>query len=565
MSTTTSIMAKVHQGILSKADRLFRNDDAGVWIELLQNARRAGATRVDVSIEENQTRPGTCNIMIHDNGAGISDFQTLLNLGGSGWDGETQIKEDPAGMGFFALCRSEVHVHSGNKVIDLSPAVFLGKGAAQMHEVAETVPGTRICFTRDSSKPALISSLQQVGEFCPTAVFLNGEQIAQHDFLDGALYREVIDGIEVGFATSFPQGWSAYRDKNWNFYGSRLEYAWPGIDGFFPPGQASPASLCARFNVFETSRVKLQLPDRRAIIEDEFLKAFLRKARAAAYRFFQKQERHGLPFKNWREAKELGIALPESARLLYMWHATPPDDGLEPLFDCPERKLLSNCNEVMLVANDVPDEHTLEGALNSGASLPNRLYKEEPQFAGYAWYDSLPKITDSVVVLDGIPYEEWRKGSHERPQQIDLKLTVADPAGSSHEIRLPALVHVDSSDGCDFVAVKQSPWDNDDMAGPFPVVDFLVNATFLASDDWGEADSWDTQHDAYEEDIERRVNAYFRGPRATLLAILRKAIEWEADHLATQLSVGEIRFTRKSEHDWHVELIDSQPSALRES
>jgi hypothetical protein len=33
VSTTISMMAKVHQGILAKADRLFRNDDAGVWVE----------------------------------------------------------------------------------------------------------------------------------------------------------------------------------------------------------------------------------------------------------------------------------------------------------------------------------------------------------------------------------------------------------------------------------------------------------------------------------------------------------------------------------------------------
>jgi len=98
------------------------------------------------------------------------------------------------------------------------------------------------------------------------------------------------------------------------------------------------------------------------------------------------------------------------------------------------------------------------------------------------------------------------------------------------------------------------------MAGPFSVVDFLVNATFLASDDWGEADSWETQHDAYEEDIERRVNAYFRGPRATLLAILRNAIEWEANRLATELNVGEIRFTRESEHQWDVQLVSRESS-----
>jgi hypothetical protein len=68
-----------------------------------------------------------------------------------------------------------------------------------------------------------------------------------------------------------------------------------------------------RFNVLQASRVKLQLPDRRAIIEDEFLTSFLSKARVAAYRFLQKQERHALPFRNWKEAKELGVLLPEAA------------------------------------------------------------------------------------------------------------------------------------------------------------------------------------------------------------------------------------------------------------
>jgi hypothetical protein len=126
----------------------------------LGRARRASAARVDVSIDESQSRPGTGTITIHDNGLGISDFQALLGLGGSGWEGETQIKEDPAGMGFFALCRSEVQVHSGNHRVHLSPDVFLGKDAAEIIEMAETIQGTRICFTGDSCKVALISSLQ---------------------------------------------------------------------------------------------------------------------------------------------------------------------------------------------------------------------------------------------------------------------------------------------------------------------------------------------------------------------------------------------------------------------
>ena len=43
------LRATISPSILSKADRLFRNDDRGIFTELLQNARMAGATRVEVT------------------------------------------------------------------------------------------------------------------------------------------------------------------------------------------------------------------------------------------------------------------------------------------------------------------------------------------------------------------------------------------------------------------------------------------------------------------------------------------------------------------------------------
>jgi hypothetical protein len=552
------ISAKVHEGILEKADRLFRNHDAGVWIELLQNARRAGATRVNVSFEESGAESGFCKVTIQDNGTGIEDFQNLLSLGASGWNEATQAKEDPAGMGFFSLCRSEVKVQSGNQSVVISPTVFLGKDAAEVQQTSEYVQGTRIRFTRESTKGALLTALENVAEFCPIAVFIDNRELPHHDFLDGALYRETIDGIEVGFATNFTYRYNTFRDLNWNFYGARIDHPVTPITGFLLPGTIAPVALHMRFTVLEASRVKLQLPDRRAIIEDEFLTSFLSKARAAAYRFLQKQERHALPFRNWKEAKELGISLPDAACLLYTWHATPLDDGIEPLFGYPEHGLLPSCDDVILVTASVPNEHTIEAAFHSGAALPGNLYKEEAQFAGYSWYDCLPQIVDSAVFLDGIPYEEWTKPEEDRPQRIEIVITLEESGNPSRQLHISALIHVDQSDGCSFVAVRQSPWDNDDLAGPFSVTDFLVCATFCASDDWGESDSWQTQKDAYDEDIERRVNAYFRGPKATLIAILRTAIEWEADRLAEQLGVVEIRFTRSTAHVWNAELIRSQ-------
>ena len=197
------VRATISPTILSKADRLFRNDDAGVFLELLQNARRAGATLVDISIEQLPGDGAGSRIIFHDNGRGIDDFQKLLTLGDSDWSIDVREIEDPAGMGFFSLCHSEVEVRSGSQQALLSREVFLGGAGAEVVSTEDHIPGTRIVFTRGSRTDSLVGVIRQVSEFCPVEVHVNGEAVTRHDFLEGADYREIIDGIEVGFGTSF--------------------------------------------------------------------------------------------------------------------------------------------------------------------------------------------------------------------------------------------------------------------------------------------------------------------------------------------------------------------------
>jgi hypothetical protein len=555
-----TICGRVNAAILDKADRLFRNDDAGIWTELLQNARRAGATTLDISIEELNPDRGPCRITVQDNGRGIENFQGLLTLGGSNWNPETHLREDPAGMGFFSLCRSEVEVRSGNRAVTITPAVFMGKCEAAVMDSCEFVPGTRLHFVRESTRSALIRALETVSEFCPLDVRVEGRPLPRHDFLEGAVYREAIDGIEVGFSTRFKWAWSSYRDANWNFYGSRIENSFAELTGLLPAKEHErPLTVFARFNVVDTGRVKLQLPDRRAIIEDEFLAAFHRKARAALYRFFQRQDCHVLPFRNWLEARELGVTLAEAACLLETWHAVPLDENIDPVFGYSERRLLADASNVFLVDRDLLDPFTLEGALHSGASLEGELYSDEPQFDGYSWYDRLPRVAGTRIFLDDVAWEDWSSPDGVRPTNIEVELTIEQADLPDRTLRVPALIHVDTkgTNELSFVAVRQSPWDRDELSGPFSVSDFLMAATFCASDDV-ESDSWDTQSEYYEEYIEREVNSYFRGPRASLIVILRKAISWEASRMAEQIGITEIRFKRSGNDQtgWQAELLE---------
>lgn len=552
------ITAAVHPRILEKTDRLFTNDDESVFVELIQNARRAGASSIELTIEEGKSGQANCTVTIHDNGQGIADFQDLLTLGGSGWSDDTQAREDPAGMGFFSLCRSEVQVASGHQSAKISPAVFSGKEVAEVQQTVEFVPGTRLRFNRSSGKQSLEAALRRATEFCPITVTLAGCPLPQHDFLEGALYREMIEGIEVGFAPSFTNAYHSYGDTNWNFYGARLKHPLPSVSGYLPPDTVCPGSLHVRCNVFDTGKVKLQLPDRRAIIEDEFFLEFQRKVRAAGYRFLETQSQHALPFRNWQEAKDLGVTLPEAAFLLTTWHAEPPDDGVDRLFGYPAQKLLSDIASVVLVSANVDDPFTFEGALESGARIEGQLYQENRSFVGYAWYDKLPRIVATVLLFDDVQSYDWSNPDKERPAKIEIDALVEQRGQPIRRLRLPTFLHVDCDEELRFVAVQNSPWDNDELKGPFSIADFLVMATFRSSEDV-EADSWQTQKEYWDEVVEREVNGYFRGPRATLLAMLHKAIEWEPDRLCETLGVVEIHFKREG-RVWNVALITAPSS-----
>lgn len=557
-----TIHARVGSGALDKADRLFRNDDTGTFVELLQNSRRAGATVVEVTITEPDPSALSSVVTIHDNGRGIQDFAQLLTLWESGWDQTTKTTEDPAGIGFYSLCRSGVEVSSGSQYSNITPKAFLGKASATVEQRDDCVSGTRLRFIRSGNLATLTSALRKAAEFYPIEVRLNGESLPRHDFLAGALHREVIDGVEIGFSTHFSHDMH-YRDENWNFYGARIHESFHSFAGVVPAAPAEgPQALYVRFNVLETGRIKLQLPDRRNVIQDEFFHQFCRKVRAAAYRWFQRQERHLLSFSEWKDAQDLGVELPEAACQLKTWSNLAHDEFAHAVFDEDRTEYVSDVRRVMIVDDDVANRHTLQGALHSGAKLEYILYRERREFSGYSWYDSLPRLVDIDVIVDGVSTADQQWNTKARPKKIELALSIERP-GEDHEVlKVPAFIHVESDEpgAISFVAVENSPWDNDQLNGSFDMADFLVYATFSY---WEEGDTWETQLDQHSRDVQQLVNEYFRGPRASLVALLNAALTPDIRHLADQLKVCGIRLNRQepSERSWEPELVgvDGQP------
>ena len=174
-----TIHAAVSSKILNKVDRMFSNRMTQIFIELIQNARRAGATLITVATLDS---PDGTVISFEDNGVGIDDFSKLLHLGDGNWDAETDRKEDPAGMGFFSLIHTGVRVLSNGMFAEITRESFLGKTAVEVQSTSlGPSQGTRLVFTRPAEKAHQVDSdLRAVSKYGLIDVVLNGVPVEHH-------------------------------------------------------------------------------------------------------------------------------------------------------------------------------------------------------------------------------------------------------------------------------------------------------------------------------------------------------------------------------------------------
>src|SRR3546814_3798528 len=92
MSLPATINSQVDPAAVTRVTRLFNNTLGDILSELIQNARRAGASAVDLKVID---ADGTAFLAIADDGAGIEDPSVILALGRSGWGDEIARREDP--------------------------------------------------------------------------------------------------------------------------------------------------------------------------------------------------------------------------------------------------------------------------------------------------------------------------------------------------------------------------------------------------------------------------------------------------------------------------------------
>ena len=168
-----TIQATVNPRLLTKANRLFTGTLEGRVIEILQNARRAGATQVSI------TNLPDGVVLVRDNGQGIDDFEKLLDLGGSGWDDALERSEDPAGVGLFCLAPMEVTVRSKGRIAVIHKDGWTGSPVRIITD-PEPCEGTILAFC---DEPWISSAVDLNAVFSGMEVTVDGTACPQAPFI----------------------------------------------------------------------------------------------------------------------------------------------------------------------------------------------------------------------------------------------------------------------------------------------------------------------------------------------------------------------------------------------
>ena len=512
----TTIRARVHDGAIDRVSRFFNASVADAAAELIQNSRRSGATRLDVATEA-MPEGGTV-VTVTDDGFGIADPAALLSFGESGWDAATAKREDPAGMGVYALSKRGCVISSRPATagrapmpgwrVELTPECFIGKQEARIVscEDAPLPSGTAISFRADQSREGIRAAFAAAARHCPLAVAVNGEAVERKSFLDGALHVERWQGLSFGvFDSRFP----GFNNSDLNFHGLTLSVCLPTMDTI----DGGTWSVCA--DVDACPELELVLPARREAVQTPFLDEMRKAARIAIYRAMRRADpTPALSHARFTSARKAGIDMPIAPAVLRPWR--PGIADIDDWRDTPDREPVRPDTLVMAVDAETQDQQCLWRAAER-AGIAGRLFEADTRLEGYAWYDALARVEGVRIDVTGTgvthSLDALRAGSEPcsdvptapglpdtlaRPEAIHIHLDVAHRDGPPETIAIPADVAFIGEEGT-WVEDAHPLVTRDSDIQPTGLCQLLQAAYFSVSDD-PDADSHDTQRRRFRED-----------------------------------------------------------------
>ena len=514
----STIHARVHDSAIDRVSRFFNATLDDAFVELLQNARRAGATAVAVYAQPRSQ--GGYSVTVADNGAGIPDPSILLSFGESAWTGETAAVEDPAGIGFYALSKFGCSIASRPRVqgrtapgwcARLTPECFLGKAGATVlpDDRAPDPHGTAISFVTAENTDSIGWMLARAARYFPLPVGFNGRTLDRKPFLDRAIHSETWNGLEFGV---YRNDYTSWPEHDVNFHGRTFRARLPGIECI------AGGAWSARADIRACPEFELVLPARKEPVVNDFLKEMREAAERAVFRAIAAHETEPhLAFRDYRRANEAGIHIPQPPPALVPWR--PPVACIDNWRAPAGYEALRPSALVMTAEPETHHGQALWRALDR-AAISHRLLAPDRRFEGYPWYDALPRVTgfsvhvtykgrthtivhrcdDETEAARDIP-DRAQLGFDARPDAILMRLHVAEPGIRDRTVDIPADVvflnrEEDYVEEIDPLVIAGSDISPDELAR-------LIHRAFFSPSDDADSDSHETQKIRFEEDAMR--------------------------------------------------------------
>ena len=511
-----TIKARVHDGAIDRVTRFFAATLAEAFVEQIQNARRAGATRLDIiaeAVSDNGIR-----VTVTDDGAGIADPAVLLSFGESGWDAGIAQREDPAGIGVYALSKRGCVISSRTRAADgetapgwrvaLTPECFLGKedAAVLAHDEAPWPYGTAISFMANETLQAIEAAVAGAARHCPLPVTFNGEAVERRAFLDGAVYAEQWRGLAFGV---FRNRLTGFNNPDLNFHGLTIAVRLPTVDA------VEGGSWSVRADIDACPELELVLPARKEAVQTPFLDEMRDAAKRAIYRAMAAAEpAPRIAFADYVKAADAGISIPEPPAELRPWR--PGTADIDDWRDMPPFAPVGADTLVMAVDPEPQDAQAFWRAAER-AGISGRLFEADTRFEGYSWYDTLARVTGlhTSIIEAGVthPLDALRPKSDPspdtatapgvpdmlaRPDAIHMYLDVVRGDGSPETMTISADLAFAGEGWCWIEDARPLVTRDSDLE-PSELKQLLRAAYFSASDD-ADSDAYETQKTRFDGD-----------------------------------------------------------------
>ncbi len=559
-----TIRARVHDSALKRVTKFWASRPIEIFLETLQNSRRAGATGVHVTVET-LTKPAghtpepsepRLAVSITDDGAGIEDPAVLLSFGENGWNDEFVAREDAAGMGILSLahrgCRisSRARTHDGHAAhgwsVDLEPEHFTGRSEAPIRpdDGAPYPSGTTVEFQAAESADMIRAAIANAAHHYPLPVTFEGETVDRRAFLDGTIHAETWNGLTFGVYRDRRQ---SYMEPDLNFFGLTVPVRLPAVE------TVHGSIWSVRADVVDCPGLELLLPARREPVENAFLEELRQAARLAVYRAMAADPEPRPAFADWSRARDAGIELPPPPEVLRPWRPciADIDDWREP----PKPEPTGPDALVVDFDPEPPEAQALWRAVER-AGLAERLFEADRRLEGYEWHDRLDRVTGidtEVATADGktrplrdfpLPGPTQATGNPlpPRPTAICMTLSVVSAGGPGRTLHLPADLAFAGED-CGWVGDVLPLVTGDSSLEPHQLAELLRRGYFSPSDD-ADADSWSTQAQRFDEDALHIATRLLCSEDSALEVSIAETVRREILHLVPNGRKVEISISR---------------------